>query len=445
MNIIKTDVDALNAILNVKIEKADYEEKLDKALRDLRKKVSLKGFRPGMVPTGLIKKMYGKSTLVEEVNKILSDSLWHYIVDNKLHILGEPLPVSNNLNDIELDSMPDFEFSFEIGLAPEVNIEIKDEKVNTYSISIDDETFNNYKNYYARTYGNNVPVEESSDNSIMNGKIIQTGVEEEPIVNENAKLLVSMIKDEEIKAMFLGKKAGESIQFDIQKALESDVEIAGLLNKKKEELNLSSTVFEYTINEITNFVEAECNQDLWDKIYGKDNVTSEEQYFEKIREDIAVNYKAESEYKLSHDIRHKLLEKASFELPDEFLKKWLKTSNQQEITDEILEKEYPLFKEDIRWQLIKDSFIRKHDLKVTEEGIKALAKQVAAAQFRQYGINDVPEEHLEEMAGRILSNEKEKKRLEEKKTEDIVIDFVKESINLEVKEITPEEFRKLQN
>ncbi len=446
MNITKNNVDALNAIINVKIEKTDYEEKLEKALRELRKKVSIKGFRPGMVPAGLIKKMYGKSALVEEVNKILSDSLWNYIIDNKIHILGEPLPLSNNLNDLELDSLPEFEFSFEIGIAPEINIDFsKNDNIDSYAISIDDETFNNYRNYYARTYGTYVPVDESGDNSVLNGKLVQTGDINEAITNNDVKILVSMVKDEELKPQFIGKKVGETIHFDIKKAFVEDVEIAGLLNKKKEELNLISNLFEFTINEITNFVEAESNQELWDKVYGKDTVTSEEQYHEKIKEDIAVNYKAESDYKLTRDIRSRMLGKASFELPDTFLKKWLKTTNQKEITDEILEKEYPIFKEDIRWQLVKDNFIKKHDLKVTEDDVKELAKQVALAQFRQYGINNVPDEHLDEMAGRILSNEKEKKRLEEKKIEDKVIEFVKESINLEIKEISPEEFRKLPN
>ena len=434
----------LNAIINVKIEKADYEEKLEKALRELRKKVSIKGFRPGMVPAGLVKKMYGKSALVEEVNKILSDSLWNYIMENKIHILGEPLPISNNLNDIELDSLPEFEFSFEIGMAPEIDIEFsKTDTLASYSISVDDETFNNYKNYYARQYGIYVPVDESGDNSVLKGSLVQTGDVTEAISNDEAKILVSMVKNEEIKAQFIGKKVNETVNFDIRKAFVEDVEIAGLLNKKKEELNLTSNLFTFTISEITNFVEAESNQELWDKIYGKDVVTSEEQYIEKIREDIAVNYRAESDYKLTKDIRSKMLDKATFELPDEFLKKWLKTTNQKEITDEILEKEYPIFKEDIRWQLVKDSFIKKHDLKVTDDDVKELAKQVALAQFRQYGINNLPEEHLTEMAGRILSNEKEKKRLEEKKIEDKVIEFVKESINLETKEISPEEFHKL--
>ena len=449
MNITKTEVDALNAVLEVKIEKADYEENVEKALRELRRKATVKGFRPGMVPTGLVKKMYGKGTLIEEVNKILSNSLWKYISENKIHILGEPLPKDNNLSTIDLESQPEFSFSFEIGIAPEIDITFsKSDKVNQYAISIDEETMSNYKKYYARTYGKSVSVEQSEDNSILKGKLVQV-IEKnetiEPITNNEAKLLISIIKDEKIKASFIGKKINDTIQFDIKNAFPNDDEIAGLLNVKKQNLVLTSSLFDFTVNEITNFVEAESNQELWDNIYGKDTVTSEEQYLEKIKEDIALNYKAESEYKLNADIRKKMLEKATFDLPNEFLKKWIKNTSEKEITDEVLEKEFPIFMNDIKWQLVKESFIKKHELKITDEDVNQLAKQVAFAQFKQYGINSVPDEHLEEMAGRILKNEKEKKRLEEKKIEDKVIDFVKESINLEIKDITPDEFRKLQN
>ena len=445
MNITKNEVDALNAIIEVKIDKNDYEENVEKALRELRRKVALKGFRPGMVPAGLVKKMYGKSTLIEEVNKILSNSLWKYISENKIHILGEPLPNSNNLDKVDLDSQPEFEFSFEIGLAPEINIPIsKSDKVKNYAISTDNETIENYKKYYANSFGKNIPAELSDESSTLTGKLVQD-IATDPISNEEAKMLISIMKDEEIKSAFIGKKAGDTISFDIKKAFPNDDEIAGLLNKKKQDVNLTSNDFSFTIKEITKFVEAESNQELWDHIYGKDSVTNEEQYLEKIKEDIAQNYKAESEYKLKADIRKKILEKATFDLPNDFLKKWLKNSSEKELTDEIIEKEYPMFVEDIKWQLVKENLITKHELKITDEDVKDLAKQVALAQFRQYGINTVPDEHLVEMADRILKNDKEKKRLEEKKIEDKVIDFVKESINLEIKEITPEEFRKLQN
>ena len=448
MNITKTDLDKLNAILNVKIEKADYDEKVEKSMKDLRKKASIKGFRPGMVPSGLVKKMYGKNVLIDEVNKILSDVLWNYVVENKLNILGEPLATDNNLDKIDLESNPTFEFSFEIGISPEIDIKIdKKVKLPIYNLSVDQESIDNYKNYYTRNHGSYVPADESDENSMLKGRMVQINEDGsemvDGIVNEKSKLLVSVVKDEEIKKQFIGLKVNNPISFDIKKAFPNDDEIAGLLNQKKQDLILTSDNFSFTANEVTTFKEAEINQELWDKIFGKDVITSEEQFLEKISAEISDSYKAESEYKLKADIRSQLMAQATFELPNEFLKKWLKKTSEKELTDEVLEKEYPAFQEDIKWQLVKEKFIKENDLKITEEEVNDLATQVAMAQFRQYGMNNVPEEYLDEMAKRILSSEKEKKRIEEKKVEDKVLEFVKESINLEIKEITPEEFRKL--
>jgi trigger factor len=448
MNITKTDLDALNAILNVKIEKADYEEKVEKAMKDLRKKASIKGFRPGMVPAGLVKKMYGKNVLIDEVNKILSDSLWNYVVENKVSILGEPLATENNLDKIDLDSEPTFEFTFEIGLSPEIDITIdKKVKLPLYSLSVDKESIDNFKTYYTRNYGSYMPTDQSEEKSMLKGRMAQLNDDgketEDGIVNEESKMLVSVIKDEEIKKQFIGLTVNQYVSFDIKKAFPNDDEIAGLLNQKKQDLVLTTNNFGFTVKEVTSFVDAEINQELWDKIYGKDVVTSEEQFLEKITTEISESYKAESEYKLKADIRSQLMAQATFELPNDFLKKWLKKTSEKELTDEVLEKEYPAFQEDIKWQLVKEKFIKENDLKISEEEVTELAKQVAMAQFRQYGMNNVPEEYLDEMAKRILSNEKEKKRIEEKKVEDKVLEFVKESINLEIKEITPEEFRKL--
>ena len=448
MNITKTDIDALNAILNVKIEKADYEEKVEKAMKDLRKKASIKGFRPGMVPAGLVKKMYGKNVLIDEVNKVLSDSLWNYVVENKVNILGEPLATDNNLDKIDLDSEPTFEFSFEIGLSPNIDIKIdKKVKLPQYSLSVDQESIDNFKTYYTRNYGSYQPTDQSEEKSMLKGRMVQINDDgkemEGGIVNDDSKMLVSVIKDEEIKKQFIGLSVNQYVSFDIKKAFPNDDEIAGLLNQKKQDLVLTSNNFSFTVKEVSSFVDAEINQELWDKIYGKDVVTSEEQFLEKITTEIAESYKAESEYKLKADIRTQLMAQATFELPNDFLKKWLKKTSEKELTDEVLEKEYPAFQEDIKWQLVKEKFIKENDLRITEEEVNELAKQVAMAQFRQYGMNNVPEEYLDEMAKRILSSEKEKKRIEEKKVEDKVLEFVKESINLEIKEITPEEFRKL--
>jgi len=448
MDISKTDTGVLNALINVKIEKTDYTEKVEKATRELIKKVSIKGFRPGKVPIGLVKKMYGKSILIEEINKILSEKLWSYITENKINILGEPLPSSNNLAQVELDNDPVFEFSFEIGISPEINVVIDDkDNIFNYNIIVDDKTIEEYKNYYLHNNGSLINTELSEEKSMLYGKMVQLNDDnsetENGIVNNEAKFLISVIKDEDIKSKFINVKVNDTINFDIKKVFPNDIELASLLNVKKEELNFTTSNFNFTVSEIKVFKDAENNQELWDKIYGKGLVTSEEQFIEKIKEEITAHNNDDSKYRLKTDIKNKLIEKANFELPKEFLKKWLKQTNKKEITDEILEKEFPSFEKEYRWQLILNKYVKENNIIVIDEEIRDLGRKIAVSQFIKYGMKDVPEQYINEMADRILKNEKDKIRYKEVLLEDKVIDFIKENLKTEPKNITKEEFVKL--
>lgn len=448
MDISKTDTGVLNALINVKIEKTDYTEKVEKATRELIKKVSIKGFRPGKVPIGLVKKMYGKSILIEEINKILSEKLWSYITENKINILGEPLPSSNNLAQVELDNDPVFEFSFEIGISPEINVVIDDkDNIFNYNIIVDDKTIEEYKNYYLHNNGSLINTELSEEKSMLYGKMVQLNDDnsetENGIVNNEAKFLISVIKDEDIKSKFINVKVNDTINFDIKKVFPNDIELASLLNVKKEELNFTTSNFNFTVSEIKVFKDAENNQELWDKIYGKGLVTSEEQFIEKIKEEITAHNNDDSKYRLKTDIKNKLIEKANFELPKEFLKKWLKQTNKKEITDEILEKEFPSFEKEYRWQLILKKYVEENNIIVIDEEIRDLGRKIAVSQFIKYGMKDVPEQYINEMADRILKNEKDKIRYKEVLLEDKVIDVIKENLKTEPKNITKEEFVKL--
>jgi len=446
MNISKTDIGVLNSVLNVKIEKADYSEKVEKSVREIKRKVNLKGFRQGMVPTGLVKKMYGKNVLIEEVNKILSESLLSYIKDNKINILYEPLILENNLEKIDLNDDPTFEFAFEIGISPEINIVFdKNEKIPFYNISIDNESIENYKAYYLHYYGSYITAEQSDEKSILEGRIAQINDDgretENGLSKENVKLYVSIVEDEEFKSQLIGIKVGDTVKFDIKKVFHNDDKIAELLNIKKQNLNLTSTNFIYIVSAITKYKESEINQEFWDKIYGKDEVTSEEQFLEKIKSEIFANNKVKSEFKLKTDIRNKLMEKATFELPNTFLKKWIKKNSKKELTDEIFNKEYAAYQQDMKWQLIKEKYINENQFKVTDNEIKEMAVKFALEQYRQYGAISVSEKLLEDMTNSILKNEKE--RIEKIIIEDKVLDFVKNLINLEIKEVSIDEFQKL--
>ena len=286
MNITRENIDNLNAVLKVHIEKNDYQEKVEKVLRDYRKKANIKGFRPGMVPIDLIRKMYGLAVKVDEINKSVSESIHKYITDEKIDILGDPLPKTDEQEKFDFEKQDDFNFSFEMGLAPafEVNSGKKD-KVTSYEIIIDEKMRNDFVANYTRRYGEFKKEEATGEKDILKGKI--EAVDEkgnqvpEGLFNENSTLAVDIIKDEEIKKNFIGKKENDSIDFDIRKAFPNEIEIAGLLGKKKEETEGLEGIFRFTIREITRFYSAEINQELFNRIYGENIVNSEEEFMKK--------------------------------------------------------------------------------------------------------------------------------------------------------------------
>ncbi len=319
MNITRENIDDLNAVLNVKIEKADYQEKVEKVLKDYRKKANIKGFRPGMVPIDLIRKMYGFAVKVDEINKTVSENIHKYITDEKIEILGDPLPKSDEQEKIDFEKQDDFKFSFELGLAPEVVLNFgKKDKVDQYEIIIDEKMKNDYLSNYTRRFGEFKKAETVEDKDILKGKIEaldeQGNPKAEGPVNDKATLAVDIIKDEEIKKEFIGKKENESIDFDLKKAFPNDNEIAGLLGKKKEEVEGLEGKFRFTIGEITRFHPAELNQELFNRIYGEGVVNSEEEFMKKIEEEISASLKRESDFKLMQDIKKLALENTDFSL-----------------------------------------------------------------------------------------------------------------------------------
>jgi len=287
MNITRENINDLNAVIKLKVEKADYEGKVENTLKDYRKKANIKGFRPGMVPMGLIKKMYGKAVQVEEINKLVSESIYKYITDEKIEILGDPLPIADENERIDFDTMEEFTFSFEVGLSPAVEMNLsKKNQVTAYDIAIDEKMMNDYINNYARRYGDFSNAELSEDKDILKGKL--EGIYEnneipaEAVIADNTSLVINIIKDEEIKNSFIGKKADDTIDFDIRKAFPNDNEIAGLLRIEKEKLSNIPVNFRFTINEVSRFVPAEIGPELFNKVYGEGVINSEEEFRKKI-------------------------------------------------------------------------------------------------------------------------------------------------------------------
>jgi trigger factor len=447
MNITRENIDQLNAILKVEIKKADYEENVEKVLRDYRRKANVKGFRPGMVPIGLVRKMYGKAVQLDEINKLVSDNIRKYLADQKLEILGDPLPRPEENDLIDFEKMEDFDFTFEIGLAPVFELKLSTKnKVPFYEIGIDQKMRDDYVSNYTRRFGEFRQFESTGDTDMLKGSINAIDDNGEILPGgpgtDNTSLTISVIKDEEIKKDFTGKKSGDFIDFDLRKALPNDYEIAGILKRQKDEVAGINGKFRFTITEINRFVPAEVNAELFNKVYGEGVVNTEEEFNTRIEEEISKNLKRESDYKLMLDIKELALEKTTFDLPEEFLRKWLLRVNEK-TTEEQVEKEFGSFRKDLRWQLIRNKVARDNELKVTEEELHDEAVNVTRYQFQQYGLFYATDEQIHNYAHEMLKREDDARRIAEKILEEKAIEKLKEVIKIENKKITVEGFNKL--
>lgn len=448
MNITRENIDELNAILTVSIEKNDYEATVSDVLKNYRKKANMPGFRPGMVPAGLIKKMYGKAALAEEVNKLISKGLTDYIHAENLNVLGEPLPNDEKQPTIDWDNQTDFNFVFDIGVAPAIEVKLEEmAALPFYTIVATEEMIDKQVDAYASRLGENKVVETVGEKDTVRGNFVQLnedGTElEGGIVAEKVVIAVDLMKDEEIKASFIGKKADDVIVFDPVKAYDNKHEVGHMLNISHEAAENISGNFSFTIVEVLHFEKAELNEDAFKKIYGEDcGITTLEEFKAKVKAEIEENFVYSSNYKFALDSRDNLIKAVPFNLPEAFLKRWIKATNEK-MTDEMIESDFDNFMTDLRWQLIKDRIVRDNELKITEEDVRALAKEMAVMQFRQYGLNNVGDEHLENYANHMLSNEEERRKLVARKQEDVIVATIKDKVAIDAKEVSFDEFNKM--
>ena len=448
MNITKENTDDLNAVLKIRIEESDYTERVDEVLKDYRKKVQLDGFRPGKVPAGLVRKMYLKPVMAEEINKLVSESIAKYLKDENINILGEPLPSEEQPREIDWDTQTEFEFDFDLGLAPQLDISLtQKDKIPMYEIQLDKKMIDETKESYARRMGQMLPVEQIEGSELVKGDFMQIDKEGNPIdggiFTPDAQISVEVIKDDKIKTSFMARQAGDTVDFDVRKAFPNDTEISSLLKIDKATVPEIVPTFRLHIKEITKFQEAEINQELWDMLYGKDEVKSDEEFEEKIREELRAALSKDSEYRFGMDAKKMMLKKMKFDLPVEFLKRWLVLVNEGKFTAEQIDEDFPKFEDDLKWQLIRDQLVKDQEIKVEAEEVKAQAKEIARMQFQQYGMMNIPEENLENYASEMLKNEEEIRKATEKILDNKVIDYLRETVKVDNKQITVEKFNKL--
>ncbi|MGL4955559.1 MAG: trigger factor [Bacteroidales bacterium] len=440
MNIERKNMDALNAVLTVKIEKADYQEKVANTLKEHRRKMQMPGFRPGMVPMGMVKKMYGKSVLVDEVLKLMSEAANKYIQDNNIRTLGEPLP-SEKAASIDFDTQTDFEFTYDMAIAPELDLTISSSiKLPLYTIEISEEEKKKRINGYLRHFGkmSNVNNIELEDLVVVDAKQEKEGGH----TVENVSLSLKVMPEKKQKKL-LGLTIGSTLELDIRKTLTNDADCAAFLKVTKEELEKLDPKFTITVKEIRRMEPAEINQELFDKVYGEGTVHSEAEFTDKIVEEIRTQLAEESDYRFSIDARKKLLEKTKLKLPEKFLKRWMLVTSEGKVTEAQVTEEYPKFAENLCWQLIIGHLLKQQNMEVVEDDLLELSKKMAAQQFAMYGMHNMPEEHLLNFAKRNLERPEDRRRVAEQAAEQKIVAYIKANAKLEEKKITTEKFNQL--
>lgn len=440
MNISLENIDKVNAVITAVVEPDDYTEKYNKALKEAKKKINMPGFRPGMVPVGLVKKQFGVSILAEEVNKILQEGLFNYISENKVNMLGEPLPTADNDN-VSLVEGESFTFKFELAIAPEFEVALsKDDKINYYNVEVTDEMVENQINMYRQRGGNYEKVDSYEDNDMIKGVITELNVENAVSV-ENAVLLPKYFKNEDQKKLFEGAKLNDVITFNPSVAYDNnEAEMAALLKVEKEDVANHKGEFNYQITEITRFVLGELNQELFDNVFPGGEVTTEEEFRARIKTLISDQFKKDSDYKFILDVRKYVTEKVGkLEFPEEKLRKILAAKAGEEKAAE----QYDRSIEELTWHLIKEKLVEIYAVKVDDADVKEMAKEVTRMQFAQYGMLNIPDEYLENATKEMFKKRETVDNLIDRCIEVKLGGAIKEAVTLEESTVSAEDFNKM--
>ncbi|MCX2681643.1 trigger factor [Galbibacter sp. EGI 63066] len=436
MDITREQIDDLNAIVKVAITKEDYSDKVDKILTDYRKTANIPGFRKGHVPMGLVKKQYGKAVLVDEVNKLLQDSLNKYLTEEKLDVLGNPLPKAQDNLDWDAE---DFSFEFELGLAPAFEVNLKTKKAIThYQIVADDKMIDEQIDRIAKQYGKLISQDEITEESEVTGVFKN----EEKEIENRVTFSLDKIKGKRNLNKFVGVKVGDTITLKTKSLFEDDHDLINFLKVEHDEAHDLDIEVTFTIDEINLREAAELNQELFDKLFGEGVVSSEEEMRAKIKEDAEKQFIQQSDQKLLNDITETLVENTKFDLPADFLKKWIQVTGENELSDEEANEEYEKSEKGLRYQLIEGKIINENDLQVTYDELKDFAKKYVLMQMAQFGQTNPEQEVLENISTRVLSNQEEAKRLSEQLMSEKLVNLYKEKANLKTKEVTYENFVK---
>lgn len=435
MNITRKDQDNLTAELHLHVDKADYQEQVDKTLNDYRKSANIPGFRKGKVPKSYVQKRYGTPVLVEEVNKIIQKQLQDYLTEEKLAILGNPMPKDEEEVNWENE---EFDFVFEVGIAPEFEVDVQAEPVTSYVIKLDDESIDDQVNRLRKQYGKLVArkeVEEKDDEI--------TGIfsNEEHEIDQDATFTIEHLKNEDAQEKLMGAKPGDKFTFQTGDLFKNDQALSRNLGIEEDKAKDLDIEVEFEITEVNYREPAEMNQDFYDKLFGEGKVSSEEELRKELQESAQKQFQQQTDQKLLNDVVDMLIEKTDFELPDDFLKRWLQRSSEEAMTAEEAEKEYERTEKGLRYQLIQDKLMEQHeDLRIEFEDLKNHAREQIKGQMAQFGQMDPSDKDVDDIVARVLSNQEEVKRLSDQLQSEKILAYFKEHANLEKEVMTYEEF-----
>lgn len=442
MNIVKNNIDALNAELSIHIEPADYTERYEKALKDYRKKANIPGFRPGHVPVSLIKQRFGKALLADEINHMLQDAIYKFINEQKLNVLGNPIPKE----DEEVgswDNPADFKFTYELGLAPEFDVTLdKSQSFDYYRVDVNDELINRQVKDLARRYGklSNPEVSEAEDMLMVNleqlndeGAILEGGI------NSKTTVTIEYIKDADLKKSLTGLKKDDTLNVNPHLLSSNHEDLAQMLGITHDAVHHLGGLFKLTVTDIRRMEPAEMNAELFDKLFGEGTVTSEAEMRERVKADLEKMFERDSDWLFKREFVKTIVERLNPSLPDAFLKRWIQLANEKPVTPETVEAEYPSYAGGLRWQLIENKIIRDNEIKVTMEEANAHVKTLLSERYAQYGMN-LEEEQLEELAKKTLSNREEVQNVYDFLYENAVVELVKQNCTLNEIKLSYDDF-----
>ncbi len=436
MNITRNNVDALNAIVTVEVTKEDYAGQVQKVLADYRKNASIPGFRKGAVPMSLIEKQYGKAVLLDEVNKLLQDSLNNYLVEEKLDILGNPLPKVTEDFDWDTDN---YKFEFELGLAPEFSVDLTAKNdVTKFNIVVDDAMLEEQVERIQKQYGKLVSKEKVEEGDDLRG----TFSNEEKGINNTTNITLDIFKDKKTIKKFIGKKVGDVVTVSTKGLFDDDHKLMDYLKVGHDDVHGLDIEVNFTIEEINTTEKAEINQELLDKLFGEGIVKSVEELKEKIKEDADKQFATQADQKFLNDVTEFLIENTKFELPAEFLKKWIQTVGENPLTEEQANEEYAKSEKGLRYQLIESKVIVENNLQITFEDLKAFTSDLIKKQMAQFGQMNPSDDEIENIVARVLSNQEEVKRLSEQVMNEKMLNVFKEKVSAKTKEVSYQDFIK---